>query len=65
MARSTYIWTVFKGSHLIGTFTVKHEMITWLGKRTDFYGVRVYRMPDGNPYNSKPVDKTAEILAQV
>jgi hypothetical protein len=54
MARSTYIWVVFNGLRMIGTFTVKHEMITWLAKQPTQSRKRlsVVRMPDGNPYDA-------------
>lgn len=51
MSRAQRIYTVFEGEALIGCFTVKHEMITWIAKHAADYEVsqwKVLRCPD-NP----------------
>lgn len=54
MARSKGIWVVITAHNNIpiATFTVKHELATWLKKEKHYYGVRhweIYKMPDGPP----------------
>lgn len=51
MARSQYIWVVIAhhdSQVIAATFTVKHELITWLGKQRKqrIPYLRVYRCPD-------------------
>jgi hypothetical protein len=52
MARSTYVYVVqhYPGGPLIGTWTVKHELASWLdqGKRRDS-AWHVARYHDGQP----------------
>jgi hypothetical protein len=56
MARSSYIYVVYTlgrvgGSSIVGTFTVKHEMITrirrWVDSGASIVELRVLRFPDG------------------
>lgn len=55
MARSAYIYLVMDYNHVVpvGSFTVKHEMVTWIKwayprKPGEFERpIRVYRLPDG------------------
>ena len=50
MARSQYIYTVtpFAGYVPQATFTVKHEMVTWMKRNFDKpEHVKVHRYPDG------------------
>lgn len=47
MARSSYIYVAFSGEAIIGAWTVKHEMATFLKNRHDITDIRRYR--DGRP----------------
>ena len=62
MARSSYIYIVFqKGTEKpIATFTVKHEMVTWI-KRNRFNAffngdITGWRYPDGGWDDRPPVE---------
>ena len=57
MARSTYIYVVFLQKKLAGTFTVKHEMESWLPESSE--GVEIWRMKDGR-YQVPPIEITDE-----
>lgn len=51
MARATYIWTAHDDDgELVGTWTVKHELVSWL-RRGDLPGViaGIRRYADGQP----------------
>lgn len=48
MARSTYIYVVRSGYAIIGTYTVKHELITWaVTHGLQHHTVTTFK--DGNP----------------
>lgn len=51
MARSDYIYAVMPpgAGDVLAAFTVKYEMVTWLGRQADTSGVYVLRMRDGQP----------------
>ena len=36
MARSVSIWVVTRDFDVVAAFTVKHELVTWLGKQNDY-----------------------------
>ena len=57
MARSTYIYVVMDGANIVSAFTVKHEMITWLGRNPGDYVM--FRVSDGG--HRPPEDMTAEL----
>jgi len=70
MARSNVIWLVTDKSRLpLGAFTVKHELVTWLGKQlpSDVGGCTVWKIPDGfhttagRPYPLAAQDVTEDI----
>lgn len=66
MARSTYVYTVFQEGYtlneLLGTFTVKHEMVTaisrWRVSNKVLGRVAIYRSYDGRL--KEPEDITDE-----
>lgn len=48
MSRASSIWIVFNPNGVVeAAFTVRHEMITWLGTLGDLTGWRVFRHNDG------------------
>jgi len=50
MARAHAVWVVMAGNQAlpVGTWTVKHELATWLKRGThDVSKLEVYRYPDG------------------
>jgi len=47
VARASYIWVVREGTEPVATFTVKHELIKWLGRQEDLSCVDVWRGRDG------------------
>ena len=47
MARSNAIWVVTKAHDLMASFTVKHELITWLRRQVSLEHTFVQRTPDG------------------
>ena len=52
MARSTYVYVVDVRQVVVGTFTVKHEMLSAVRRALDagslrLEGLRIYRYPDG------------------
>lgn len=51
MARSDYIYAVMRPESgedgLLAAFTVKYEMVRWLGWQDDTSGMHVLRMRDG------------------
>jgi hypothetical protein len=49
MARSQHIWVVLRLGRgaPAGAFTVKHELIAWLGKQPDRDDMTIWRCPDG------------------
>ena len=58
MARSQYIYVVFEATHVVGTFTVKHEMESYVERYRVQYPAGVihclrYRdnQPDVRPVN--------------
>lgn len=57
MARSNYIYVVTMYSEILGTFTVKHEMITWVLNNVKIIKlVHVIRYADGGRIGYKPVE---------
>lgn len=66
MARSTYVYAVFAeyfsswprrpALELVALFTVKHEMVKWLGHRPNLSRVEVRRYHDGIAYDDNPGD---------
>lgn len=49
MARSTCVYVVLSGKRVLAGFTVKHELVSWLGRRaTGVDGLTVWRSQD-NP----------------
>jgi hypothetical protein len=68
MARSNVIWVVldnypiYPDCGISATFTVKHELTTWLGEQTDTLNLRVFRCPDNPrwPDSPKPVEMAME-----
>ncbi len=79
MARSSYIYVVIKsnetGIEPVAGFTVKHELLTWLGWQQpgSLPYLHVYRMPDNpNGYyakvgknGSRAVDITLDVIPDV
>ena len=64
MARSTYIYVVFKQGLLLSAFTVKHEMVSSLPEDYDDFKEQkyeVYRIRDGYFIPPQKVDITREI----
>lgn len=53
MSRAYAIWVVTQDAEPIAGFTVKHEMITWLRRRSDVAELLIYRVPDGFPDKSR------------
>lgn len=53
MARAQTIWVVFQDPLPLplGTFTVKHEMVTYLRRHPEYPvdSLRIFRYPDGGP----------------
>jgi len=66
MARSKYIWVIFdsKDREVVGVFTVKHEMISWVQKHEQAGQVnrkhwKLYKAEDGQyqvPYGCRLQD---------
>jgi hypothetical protein len=59
MARAHSIWLVeyndgYDSQWPVGTFTVKHELVTWLGKQASLDNLLVYKMKDGIPTAEYP-----------
>lgn len=49
MARSGYIYVVTDARReLLATFTVKHELLTWIGRQDSVLGYHFWRLAD-NP----------------
>jgi hypothetical protein len=44
MARSSYVYVVMNGDIPVAGFTVKHELVTWLGRNPGDYVI--YRLGD-------------------
>lgn len=69
MARSTYVYTVHIGLGLVGGYTVKHEMLTaigrWIAKDGNPDLLKVHRMRDGLFEFGGSVDVTADILNEL
>jgi hypothetical protein len=56
MARSNVVWVAVHTSQVLATFTVKHELISWLttyirtwGHALSYEDFVIYRMNDGPP----------------
>jgi hypothetical protein len=51
MARSTYIYAVYRAHGNVAAFTVKHELVSYLQRKkaldNSHVGLRVERLPDG------------------
>lgn len=49
MARSEAAWVVLDGGtrEPVAAFTVRHELVTWLGRRPSLEGLEVWRCGDG------------------
>ena len=66
MARSSYIWVVTAETddflHVMATFTVKHELITWCKRRTDTYPHELDTL-DVTKHHDNP--RTTEMLEDV
>lgn len=65
MARSAYIYVVFEHDDVIATFTVKHEMVTWLNREITpaaRRSIRAMRYPDGHTYNEPSEIDTTELF---
>lgn len=45
MARASYVYVVLDGAGVCAAFTVKHELVTWLGKQAN-PDLRLLRCPD-------------------
>lgn len=67
MARSTYVYVVTHLNAPRATFTVKHELETWLSRQGRIrFGFRVFRFPDGVHWptdTTTPTEITSEIKA--
>lgn len=49
MSRATTIWVILDASKAVhAAFTVRHEMVSWLGQQSDLTGWEALRVPD-NP----------------
>lgn len=48
MARSHAVWIVTHDNLPLASFTVKHELVTYL-KRFAISDVRIFKLPDGTP----------------
>lgn len=66
MARSAYIWVVQPSGAIQPTaaFTVKHELVTWLGRLSEDLRSRlsVWRLPDGSSGNSPVQYDVAKLI---
>ncbi len=61
MARSTYIYVAKMYGEIIGTFTVKHELLSWVGREVKIPKLlTVERHSDGPRLGYKPVDISEE-----
>lgn len=60
MARSTYIYAVFRNGEPTSAFTVKHELATWLKRNPGEY--RIFRIGDGVNPAKPPVEITDEFI---
>jgi hypothetical protein len=49
MARSSSIWIVLRKEQILGAFTVKHEMVSYLERFGIVTDLAVTRVPDGGP----------------
>lgn len=47
MARSTYIYLLQYDGYIVGAFTVKHEMVRYIGRHLPIDRCTVYRLRDG------------------
>lgn len=60
MARSSYIYVVLRGytNKLTATFTVKHELKTWIGRQpaSERRHYHCYRCRDGLHGNKEPME---------
>ncbi len=54
MARSTYVYIVMDDGVPVVGFTVKHEMVSWLGRNPGIY--KIHRLSDGG--HRAPVEMT-------
>lgn len=66
MARSHATWVVLhrETGDSIAAFTVRHELVTWLGRRDDDPGdLRIWRCGDG-PWQDKPTRVTVVELLE-
>lgn len=55
MARSTSIWVVHNSfGQIVATFTVKHEMVSWLNMLSSTDGWIAVRWRDGHPRQQYP-----------
>ena len=63
MARSTYIYVVFKDCSLFGAYTVKHELIDSLPQKLDDFEdlFKVYRVRDISGLKQEILDISLEI----
>ena len=67
MARSTYIYIVFKDCSLFGAYTVKHELIDSLPRKVeDFKNLfKVYRVRDISGVKQEISDISLDISKEV
>jgi hypothetical protein len=65
MARSTVVYVVMLNRLVLAGFTVKHELVSWLGRQPDTHAFRIWRAQDGVSKSREPTDITKEILDAV
>lgn len=66
MSRSSYVYVVTwaPSGGLIAAFTVKHELKTWLDKRSAVSRLAITRLRDGS-FDTEPVELDRETLEPV
>lgn len=52
MARASAVYVVLEGGKPPAGFTVKHELVTWLGRHEAPATLAIWRVPDG-PYKTR------------
>jgi hypothetical protein len=65
MARSNCIYIVLRPGQLPAAFTVRYELVLWLGRQEDLKGAEIYRCDDGSHKQREPRLVTGEMLSLV
>lgn len=59
MTPGSTIWIVTRAHDVLAAFTLEHEMVAWLRKRSNLFNTYVQRAPDGGAMAEElvPADK--------